>query len=131
MLIPVRRRRPIDVRTGGRRWIPFVLVALVAVLGGMLPVVLLIACLLLRSLWPPAPRLLAFAGAALACVVAVTGRLLDHGQSWAYGWLAQSALLLAAAAVVSSCVDWFDSPRPDLDDRAGDDEQARGDDRRR
>jgi arabinofuranan 3-O-arabinosyltransferase len=127
LLIPVRRRRPIDVRQGARRWLPFVLVGLIVLLGGMLPVVLLIACLLLRSVWPPAPRLLAFCGAAFACVVAVTGRLLDHGQDWAYGWVAQSALLLAAAAVVSSCVDWFDSPRTDLDGRAGEDEQARRD----
>jgi arabinofuranan 3-O-arabinosyltransferase len=127
VLIPVRRRRPIDVRPGARRWLPFVLVALVALLGGMLPVVFLIACLLLRSLWSPAPRALAFGGAALACLVAVTGRLLDHGQQWAYGWLAQSALLLSAAAVVSSCVDWFDSSRTDLDDRAGENQQARRD----
>jgi arabinofuranan 3-O-arabinosyltransferase len=127
VLIPVRRRRPIDVRAGARRWLPFVLVGLIVLLGGMLPVVLLIACLLLRSLWSPAPRAIAFGGAAFACVVAVTGRLLDHGQAWAYGWLAQASLLLSLAAVVSSCVDWFDSPRPDLDDRAGEDQQARRD----
>jgi arabinofuranan 3-O-arabinosyltransferase len=127
VLLPVRHRRPIDVRSGARRWIPFVLVGLIVLLGGMLPVVLLIVCLLLRALWPPAPRAIAFGAAAFACVVAVTGRLLDHGQQWAYGWVAQAALLLAAAAVVSSCVDWFDSPRPDLDGRAGEDEQARRD----
>jgi arabinofuranan 3-O-arabinosyltransferase len=129
VLLPVRRRRPIDVRPGARRWLPFVLIGILALLGGMLPLVLLIACLLLRTLWAPAPRALAFGGAAFACVVAVTGRLLDHGQSWAYGWLAQASLLLAMAAVVSSCVDWFDSPRANLDDRAGEDEQARRDGR--
>jgi len=125
LLLPVRRRRPIDVRPAARRWLPFVLIGILALLGGMLPLVLLIACLLLRTLWAPAPRALAFGGAAFACVVAVTGRLLDHGQSWAYGWLAQASLLLAMAAVVSSCVDWFDSPRANLDDRAGEDEHGR------
>ncbi len=127
VLLPVRRRRPIDVRAGGRRWIPVALIGLLVVLGGMLPAVLLIVCLLLRALWPPAPRAIAIGATATACVVAVTGRLLDHGQAWAYGWVAQAALLLAAAAVVSSCVDWFDAPRPDLDGRAGEDEQAGGD----
>ena len=127
VLVP-GRRRPVDVRAGGRRWIPVALVALLALLGGMLPVVLLIACLLARTLWPPAPRVLAFGGAAVACVVAVTGRVLDHGQAWAYGWVSQAALLLAAAAVVAGCVDWFEPPRPELDHRAGEDERRGGDD---
>jgi arabinofuranan 3-O-arabinosyltransferase len=129
VLLPVRRRRQVDVRAGGHRWVPVVLVGLLAVLGGMLPVVLLIACLLLRALWPPAPRWLVLGGALAATVVAVTGRLLEHGQAWAYGWVAQGALLLAAAAAVSVCVDWFDPPGPDLDQRTGGHEQPGGHDR--
>ncbi|OLF17783.1 coagulation factor 5/8 type [Actinophytocola xanthii] len=127
VLVPARRRRQVDVRPGGRRWVPVALVALLAVLGGMLPLVLLIACLLLRLLWPPAPRWLVLAGAGGATVVALTGRLLDHGQAWAYGWPAQSALLLAVAAVVSTRVDWFDPPGSQLDQRPAGDEQAGGD----
>jgi arabinofuranan 3-O-arabinosyltransferase len=126
LLIPVRRR-PVSVRAGGERWVPVALVVLLAVLGGMLPVVLLIACLLARVLWPPAPRWLAVGGAALACLVAVAGRLLGNGQGWAYGPVAQGLLLLAAAAVVTGCIDWF-APRAELDDRAGAHEQAGGDD---
>jgi arabinofuranan 3-O-arabinosyltransferase len=126
LLIPARRR-VFAIRAGDARWVPFVLVGLLAVLGGMLPVVLLIACLLLRALWPPAPRWLAFGGAGLACLVAVSGRVLQNGQDWAYGPVAQGSLLLAAAAVVAGCVDWF-APRAKLDQRAGADERAGGDD---
>jgi arabinofuranan 3-O-arabinosyltransferase len=131
VLVPPRRRRHVDVRAGGRLLVPVALVGLLAVLGGMLPVVLLIACLLLRSLWPPAPRWLVFGGALTATVFAVTGRLLEHGQAWAYEWFSQGALLLAAAAAVSVCVDWFDPPGTDLDQRAGGHEQPRGQDRGR
>ncbi|MCT2582771.1 DUF3367 domain-containing protein [Actinophytocola sp. S1-96] len=132
VLVPARRRRPVDVRPGGRRWVPVALVGLLAVLGGMLPVVLLIACLLLRLLWPPAPRWLVLGGAVAATATAVTGRLLEHGQAWAYGWVAQGALLLASAAVVSVLVDWFDpSPGPELDQGAGGHQQPGGHDRGR
>ncbi|GAB3461880.1 alpha-(1-_3)-arabinofuranosyltransferase [Actinophytocola sediminis] len=129
VLVPPRRRRLVDVRASGRALVPVVLIGLLVVLGGMLPVVLLIACLLLRSLWPPAPRWLVLGGALTATVVAVTGRVLEYGQSWAYGWVAQSALLLAAAAAVSVCVDWFDPPGPQLDQRAGTHQQPGGHDR--
>ncbi|WP_084735125.1 alpha-(1-_3)-arabinofuranosyltransferase [Actinophytocola xinjiangensis] len=129
LLVPPRRRRPIDVRAGGRRLVPVVLIGLLAVLGGMLPVVLLIACLLLRSLWPPAPRWLVAAATLTATAFAVTGRLLEHGQAWAYGWVAQGALLLAAAAAVSVCVDWFDPPGTNLDQRTGRHQQPGGDHR--
>ena len=125
LLVPIRRR-PIDVRAGGRRWVPIALVALLAVLGGMLPVVLLIACLLVRALWPPAAKWLAVGGATLACVVAVGGRVLGNGQEWAYGSVSQGLLLLAAAAVVTGCVDWF-APGAELDQRAGAHEQGGGD----
>ncbi|HET9139853.1 alpha-(1-_3)-arabinofuranosyltransferase, partial [Actinophytocola sp.] len=86
--LPVRRRVTHGLRPGGRRWVPVVLIGLLAVLGGMLPMVLLIVCLLLRALWPRSVTVLAFAGMAGATLVAVTGRLLDHGQGWAYGSVA-------------------------------------------
>jgi len=127
LLIPVRGRRAISVRAGGERWVPIALVVLLAVLGGMLPIVLLIACLLARTLWPPAPRWLAVGGAGIACLVAVSGRVLRNGQEWAHGTAAQALLLLAVAAVVAGYVDWF-APRPELDQRTRARERPRGDD---
>lgn len=120
-------RGRISVRAGGERWVPVALVVLLAVLGGMLPVVLLIACLLLRVVWPPAPRWVALGSAGLACLVAVSGRVLRNGQEWAHGPAAQALLLLAVAAVVSGCVQWF-APRAELDQGAGADQRAGGDD---
>jgi arabinofuranan 3-O-arabinosyltransferase len=102
---PAHRRR-FTVSAGGA-WVPVVLIGLLVALGGMLPVVLLIACLLARQFSERAPRYLAFGGMALAAVVSVTGRVLGHGQDWAYGPVTQAALLLAAAAMVATCVDWF------------------------
>jgi arabinofuranan 3-O-arabinosyltransferase len=109
--LPVRRRVTHGLRPGGRWWGPAALVGLLAVLGGMLPVVLLIACLLLRALWPRTTALLAFAGMAAATTVAASGRLLEHGQDWAYGAIAQGGVLLSIAAVVSVSVSWFGSRR--------------------
>jgi arabinofuranan 3-O-arabinosyltransferase len=103
---PVRRRRRFTVSPGGS-WTPVVLIGLLVALGGMLPVVLLIACLLARQFSERAPRYVAFGGMVLAAAVSVVGRVLGHGQEWAYGPVTQAALLLAAAAMVSTCVDWF------------------------
>lgn len=107
--LPVRRK-VFEHGHEGRSWIvlPVVLAGLLAVLGGMLPVVLLIGCLLLRVLWRPAVLILAFTGMAVASVIAITGRIAGHGQEYAYGSLAQAAVLVSAAAVVAACVDWFD-----------------------
>ncbi|HEU5475401.1 MAG TPA: alpha-(1-_3)-arabinofuranosyltransferase [Actinophytocola sp.] len=105
--LPVRRRRFEPVRPGRCRWVPVLMVGLIAVLGGMLPVVLLIGCLLLRALWPRSAELIAFGGMAVATAVAVAGRLLGHQQGWAYGYVAQAGVLLSVAAVVAACVDWF------------------------
>ncbi|MER6800526.1 DUF3367 domain-containing protein, partial [Amycolatopsis mediterranei] len=102
---PARRRR-FTISAGGA-WTPVVLIGLLVALGGMLPVVLLIACLLARQFSERAPRFLAFGGMAVAAGVSVTGRVLGHGQDWAYGPVTQAALLLAAAAMVATCVDWF------------------------
>jgi arabinofuranan 3-O-arabinosyltransferase len=126
LLVPVRRR-PVSTGPGGARWVPVALLVLLAVLGGMPAVVLLIACLLVRALWPPAPRWLAVGGAGLACVVAVSGRVLGNGQDWAYGPVSQGLLLLAAAAVVTGSVEWF-APGPQFDDDTGEDEEPGGDD---
>jgi arabinofuranan 3-O-arabinosyltransferase len=87
--------------------VPVVLIGLLVALGGMLPVVLLIVCLLARQFSERAPRYLALGGMVVAVVVSVSGRVLGHGQEWAYGTVTQAALLLAAAATVSTCVDWF------------------------
>jgi arabinofuranan 3-O-arabinosyltransferase len=102
---PAHRRR-FTISPGGA-WTPVVLIGLLVALGGMLPVVLLIACLLARQFSERAPRFLAFGGTAVAAGVSVTGRVLGHGQDWAYGPVTQAALLLAAAAMVATCVDWF------------------------
>ncbi|MEV6877235.1 alpha-(1-_3)-arabinofuranosyltransferase [Amycolatopsis sp. NPDC051128] len=101
------RRRSFSVVPGSGIVVPVVLIGLLVALGGMLPVVLLIACLLARQFSERAPRVLAFGGMAVAAAVSVTGRVLGHGQDWAYGPVTQAALLLAAAAMVATCVDWF------------------------
>ncbi|WP_410640423.1 alpha-(1-_3)-arabinofuranosyltransferase family protein [Amycolatopsis sp. lyj-346] len=103
---PAHRRR-FTIPAGGGTLVPVALIGLLVVLGGMLPVVLLIACLLARQFSERAPRFLAFGGMAVAAAVSVTGRVLGHGQEWAYGPVTQAALLLAAAATVATCVDWF------------------------
>ncbi len=101
--LPVRRPSGPGVRPTTSRWVQVALVVLLGVLGGMAPVVALIATLLLRQFFPTAPRLVVLGATVAACAVAVTGRLLGHGQEWAYGPWAQGALLIAVSAVVSSC----------------------------
>ena len=109
--LPVRTRRPGQVTPGGAAGAGVALIGILAVLGGMLPVVLLIAALLVRHLWPPAPRWLALGGMSVATLVAVAGRVLGNGQDWAYGVAAQSAALVAATAVAAACIDWFQGDR--------------------
>ena len=108
---PVRERRRIVVAHGGTTPVAVVLIGLLAMLGGMLPVVLLIACLLARQFTERAPRVLAAGGMVVAAGVSVFGRLLGHGQDWAYGPVTQAALLLAAAAMVATCIPWFSRKR--------------------
>ena len=101
-------------RTGAAdgRWVSWLPAALLVVLGGMAGLVALLACLFLRSLVPRRRRavsmLLAFGGMAVATAVSVTGRVLGHGQDWAYGTAAQAAVLVALAGVVSARVRWFE-----------------------
>ncbi|MEJ2859154.1 MULTISPECIES: alpha-(1-_3)-arabinofuranosyltransferase [unclassified Saccharothrix] len=107
------RVRGLPVGAGGDRWVPWVLVGLVGLLGGMAGVVALLSCLFLRSLVPGYRRAvsmaLAFGGMVVATGVSVAGRALGHGQEWAYGTVAQAAVLVALAAVVSARIRWFDN----------------------
>jgi arabinofuranan 3-O-arabinosyltransferase len=107
---PVRERRRLVVASGGPVGVAVAMIGLLVVLGGMLPVVLLIAVLLARQFTERAPRVLAAGGMVIAAGVSVFGRLLGHGQEWAYGPVTQAALLLAAAAMVATCIPWFPGP---------------------
>jgi arabinofuranan 3-O-arabinosyltransferase len=130
--LPVRRRKPVITAPGGKLWIQIVLIGLLAALGGMLALVLLITCLLIRT---AARRLsvspvLAAGGMAVATGTVVVGRMSGLGQEWAYGTVAQAAILVAVAAVVSMSVDWFEpSTRPELDQRPADSEYGDSHDR--
>jgi arabinofuranan 3-O-arabinosyltransferase len=108
LAVPVRRRIAVSTLPGGTHWVPAVLVGLLVVLGGMPGVIALLVALLLRTLWPPAARIAAPGGMVVAAAASIAGRLSGHGQEWAYGWLAQGALLFAVAAAVSVSIPWFD-----------------------
>ena len=100
-------------------------------IAGVLGVVLLLAGALVRQLYPRALGWVVLGGAGIATVVAVAGRLSGHGQDWAYGWVAQAAMLVAvcagvAAAAVASPVRPTPTPRdlttmPASDEQPGDD----------
>lgn len=109
--IPVRRRVAF-VAPSQSRWLMVAMLVLLAVLGGMLPIVALIACLLAREFWAAAPKVIAVSGIALGSGVAVLGRILGHGQEWAYVPLVQAALLVAVSAVVAAAFGPF-GQRPD------------------
>ncbi|MET9224413.1 alpha-(1-_3)-arabinofuranosyltransferase [Lentzea sp. NPDC003310] len=99
--LPVGRRVAF-VAPSASRWLVVAMLVLLAVLGGMLPIVAVIACLLAREFWAAAPKVIAVAGVALGSVVAVLGRVLGHGQEWAYIPLTQASLLVAVSAVVAA-----------------------------
>jgi arabinofuranan 3-O-arabinosyltransferase len=104
--LALRRRpagwtRPAPVPAGGY-WLTVLIAALVAALAGVLGVVLLIAGALVRQLYPRALARIAFGGALVATAVAVTGRLVGQGQDWAYGAVAQAAMLTAICAGVAA-----------------------------
>jgi arabinofuranan 3-O-arabinosyltransferase len=136
-VVPPLRRRP-DRASGptgpGRSaaiLFSLAVLALVTAIAGVLGVVLLLAGALLRQLYPRALGWVVVGGAGAATVVAVAGRLSGHGQDWAYGWVAQAAMLVAvcsgvaAAAVTVPGTPDPDGPRlaPGLDDQAEQDEQ--------
>jgi arabinofuranan 3-O-arabinosyltransferase len=132
-LVPVRRRVRVDISPGGGRWVPAVLVVLLAAVGGFLPVVLLIASLLARALAQRfnarfnVTALVVVSGMAIATGIAVVGRMQGHGQDWAYGTATQAAVLVALAAAVSPCLDWFGAG-PELDQGAEEGQQGGGGD---
>ncbi|CRK61371.1 hypothetical protein [Alloactinosynnema sp. L-07] len=106
------RRVEISTEPGAQKWVPIALIVLLGAMGGMLALVLLIACLLVRSALPRYRRAISMTLAALGMTVAtataVIGRVLDHGQDWAYGATAQCAIIIALAAVVAARIPWFD-----------------------
>ncbi|GAA5105821.1 alpha-(1-_3)-arabinofuranosyltransferase [Haloechinothrix salitolerans] len=110
LFVPVRRLTSISTAPGGTRAITVALGVLLLAIGGVPAVIALLACLLAAALWARAPRVLAVAGMVTAALTAVTGRLLGNGQEWAYGWLAQGAMLVALAAVVAACVERYLPP---------------------
>ncbi|WP_051399471.1 alpha-(1-_3)-arabinofuranosyltransferase domain-containing protein [Haloechinothrix halophila] len=120
LLVPARRRSLISTVPGGARVITVALGVLLVVVGGVPAVIALLACLLAATLWEPAPRVLAVAGVVTAALTAVTGRLLGNGQEWAYGWLAQGAMLVALAAVAAACVERYLPPPLGSADRSHD-----------
>jgi arabinofuranan 3-O-arabinosyltransferase len=99
-----------------------VVVALVAALSGVLSVVLLIAGALVRQVYPRALTWIVLGGAGLATVVAVAGRLSGHSQSWAYGHVAQAAMLIAVCSGVAAAAVTVPGA-PDLDEQTGQDEE--------
>ncbi|GAA4697246.1 alpha-(1-_3)-arabinofuranosyltransferase [Phytohabitans rumicis] len=106
-LLPARPRPDRHRRPPGRRYeyvLSAALVVLAVLLGGVLPVALVVACLIVRQLRPQVLPAVAFGGAAAAMVVAAAGRLLGHGQGWAHNAWAQGAMLVAVAAVIAAAI---------------------------
>jgi arabinofuranan 3-O-arabinosyltransferase len=134
---PVRRRR--GQRPGGRDrsvpqpvpstgyWITALLVALVVALAGVVGVALLIAGAIARELRVRALPWVALGGAGLATAVAVAGRLAGYGQDWAYGTVAQFAMLSAVCAGVVSATVRIPGGGAQLDADPGEDQQPGGD----
>ncbi|WP_285742345.1 alpha-(1-_3)-arabinofuranosyltransferase [Lentzea sp. NBRC 105346] len=117
VFLAVRRSRRLVtfVEPSRGRWPVVVMIVLLGVLGGMLPIVALIACLLARELWAPAPKVIALSGVAVGGGVAVLGRLFGHGQEWAYSPVVQAALLFAVSAVVAAAFRPFGSRKRQQD----------------
>ncbi|MER7334449.1 MULTISPECIES: alpha-(1-_3)-arabinofuranosyltransferase [unclassified Micromonospora] len=122
-VLPVRRRAatgsgpsPSGVLPAeGRAWVAGVpLVVLLAALGGVLPVAIALAAMLLRQFARRALPVVVFGALTAATVAAVTGRLQGHGQEWAYGAWVQGAMLVAVGAVVAAVL-----PVPGVPPEAG------------
>ncbi|MGW4497101.1 alpha-(1-_3)-arabinofuranosyltransferase [Micromonospora sp. NPDC004336] len=120
-LLPVRRRAvsgAVPAARGGTpaegpAWVAGVLlVVLLAALGGVLPVAIVLAAMLLRQFARRALPVVVFGALTVATVTAVTGRLQGHGQDWAYGPWAQGAMLVAVAAVVAAVLPAPGTPPP-------------------
>ncbi|MEH0846296.1 alpha-(1-_3)-arabinofuranosyltransferase [Micromonospora sp. CPCC 205711] len=110
------RRRPEDgapIPAEGAPWfVGTLLVVLLAALGGVLPVAIVLAAMLLRQLARRALPVVVFGGLAVATVTAVAGRVRGHGQEWAYGTWVQTAMLVAIGAVVAAVVPVPGTPAP-------------------
>ncbi|WP_267897501.1 alpha-(1-_3)-arabinofuranosyltransferase [Micromonospora deserti] len=105
--LPVRRRPVIgpELAAEAPGWaIGALLVVLLAALGGVLPVAIVLAAMLLRQFARRALPVVVFGGISVATVTAVAGRLQGHGQEWAYGPWVQGAMLVAVGAVVAAVV---------------------------
>ncbi|MFG1891862.1 alpha-(1-_3)-arabinofuranosyltransferase [Micromonospora sp. NPDC049051] len=109
-LLPVRRRAaagvpPLSgaVPAEGPVWATgALLVVLLAALGGVLPVAIVLAAMLLRQFTRRALPVVVFGALSVATVTTVAGRLQGHGQEWAYGPWVQGAMLVAVGAVVAA-----------------------------
>jgi arabinofuranan 3-O-arabinosyltransferase len=111
-LLPVwRRRGPPPQPTPTRSWwgSALAVLALLLLLGGPAAVIALFACLLLRRQWSTVRPAVLATGVLATTGIAVAGRLLGHGQDWAFGPWAQAAVLLAVSAAVAASL----YPSPD------------------
>ncbi|MTK05310.1 alpha-(1-_3)-arabinofuranosyltransferase [Micromonospora sp. CP22] len=105
---PVRRRTTIGgdddaIAAEAPAWLVGVLlVVLLAALGGVLPVAIVLAAMLLRQLAVRALPVVVLGSLTVATAIAVAGRLQGHGQAWAYGVWVQAAMLVAIGAVVAA-----------------------------
>ncbi len=95
-------RRVFGAVPGGGWWMLVPLMVLAVVLGGAAGAALLLTALIVRQLRPGALPGIAFACAGVGIGVAVSGRLLGHGQEWAYGAVVQTAMLAAVCAVAAT-----------------------------
>ncbi|MGH3648601.1 MAG: DUF3367 domain-containing protein, partial [Micromonosporaceae bacterium] len=92
------RRRPEGPVTG------LVLLGLLGLVGGILPVAAFLLFVLIRRATVSLLPMAALGGLTVATLVAVTGRLIGEGQSWALGTWSQAAALIALAAVAAAYV---------------------------
>jgi arabinofuranan 3-O-arabinosyltransferase len=121
---PVRRAVRAGYGAPAGYGLTLVLIAMAALLGGVLPVVLVLVGLLIRQVRPRGLPAVTFGGAVVAAVVAVAGRLSGHGQNWAYNVWVQGAMLVAVCAMVAATLR-IPGGAP-LDDEPDGDEQAGG-----
>ncbi|WP_433551942.1 alpha-(1-_3)-arabinofuranosyltransferase domain-containing protein [Micromonospora zamorensis] len=121
---PVRRRVGVDqtIPAEGPAWaIGVLLVVLLALLGGVLPVAIVLAAMLLRQLAVRALPVVVLGGLTVATVTAVAGRLQGHGQEWAYGPWVQAAMLVAVGAVTAAVIPVPGTPVARARSEGGDD----------
>ena len=113
-LVPPLRRRQVSKPAASPSWWggALAVLALLILLGGPVPLIALLGCLVLRRLWSSALPPLAVAGVLTATAIAVAGRLTGHGQDWAFGPWAQAAVFVAVAAVIAAFL--YPAPDPDL-----------------